>query len=51
MVEKYGSDVSREQFEVIREDLEKAKKATRPRKVDLYDIFCAVLYILKTGCQ
>jgi transposase len=51
MVEKYGSDVSREQFEIIREDLEKAKKATRPRKVDLYDIFCAVLYILKTGCQ
>jgi transposase len=51
MVEKYGSDVSREQFEIIREDLEKAKKATRPRKVVLYDIFCAVLYILKTGCQ
>ena len=51
MVEKYGSDVSREQFEIFREDLEKAKKATRPRKVDLYDIFCAVLYILKTGCQ
>ena len=42
MVEKYGSDVSREQFEIIQEDLEKAKKATRPRKVDLYDIFCAL---------
>ena len=51
MVEKYGSDVSREQFEIIREDLEKAKKSTKPRKVDLYDVFCAVLYILKTGCQ
>ena len=51
MVENYGSDVSREQFEIIREDLEKAKKATRPRKVDLYDIFRAVLYILKTGSQ
>ena len=35
MVEKYGSDVSREQFEIIREDLEKAKKSTKPRKVDL----------------
>ena len=51
MVEKYGSDVSREQFEIIREDLEKAKKTTKPSKVDLYDVFCAVLYILKTGCQ
>ena len=51
MVKNYGSDVSREQFEIIREDLEKAKKATRPRKVDLYDIFRAVLYILKTGSQ
>jgi transposase len=23
---------------------------TRPRKYDLYDIFCAVLYVLKEGC-
>ena len=51
MVKNYGSDVGREQFEIIREDLEKAKKATRPRKVDLCDVFCAVLYVLKTGCQ
>ena len=51
MIENYGSDVSREQFEIIRGDLEKAKKVTKPRKVDLYDVFCAVLYILKTGCQ
>ena len=45
MVKDYRSDVSREQFEIIRENLEKAKKAIKPRKVDLYDIFCAVLYI------
>ena len=51
MAKNYGSDVSREQFEIIREDLEKAKKATRPRKVALYDVFCAVVCILKTGCQ
>ena len=43
MVKDYGSDVSREQFEIIRGDLEKAKKVTKPRKVDLYDVFCAVL--------
>ena len=43
MVKDYGSDVSRERFEIIRGDLEKAKKVTKPRKVDLYDVFCAVL--------
>ena len=42
MVGNY-SDISREQFEIIRRDLEKAKKATNPRKVDLYDIFCVFL--------
>jgi transposase len=47
----YGSDISREQFESIREMLERAKEKTRPRKHDLYDIFCGVLYILKTACQ
>lgn len=47
----YPSDISREEFEIIREELENAKKKTRPRAVDLYDVFCAVLYILKGGIQ
>jgi transposase len=46
----YPSDISREQFEVIRPLLEGAKHRTAPRKVDLYDIFCAILYLLKNGC-
>ena len=46
----YPSDITREQFEHIREDLESAKKRTSPRKVDLYDVFCAVLYLLKNAC-
>jgi transposase len=46
----YPSDVSREQFEVIRPMLEGAKHRTAPRKVDLYDVFCAILYLLKSGC-
>ncbi len=50
MRKEYPSDITRDQFEKIREDLEGAKKKTRPRKYDLYDIFCAVLYILKEGC-
>ena len=46
----YPSDITREQFELIRELLESAKKKTRPRDLDLYDVFCAVLYIVKEGC-
>ena len=46
---RYPSDVSREQFEVIQPLLESARKKTAPRKVDLYDVFCAVLYFLHSG--
>ena len=47
----YPSDLSREQFEKIRPLLETARKRTKPRTVDLYEVFCAVLYLLKSGCQ
>ena len=46
----YPSDVSREQFEAIRPLLESARKQTKPRTLDLYDVFCGVLYVLKSGC-
>ena len=39
----YPSDITRKQFEIIRSDLENAKKKTRPRKYDLYDIAFTVL--------
>ena len=45
----YPSDISREQFEPLRGMLEAARRKTRPRKHDLYDVFCAVLYFLNTG--
>ncbi len=48
---QYPSDVSREQFEKIRPQLEGVRKRTKPRTVDLYEIFNAVLYLLKNGCQ
>ncbi len=51
MRKRYPSDISGEQFERIRPLLESARKITRPRTVDLYDVFCAVLYLLKGGCQ
>ena len=47
----YPSDITREQFEAIRPLLESARKKTKPRKVELFHVFNAVLYLLKTGCQ
>lgn len=47
----YPSDISREQFAKILPILEQARKKTRPREVDLYEVFCGVTYVLKSGCQ
>ena len=47
----YPSDITREQFELIRSDLENAKKTTKPREIDLYSVYCAILYLNKSGCQ
>jgi transposase len=47
---KYPSDTSREQFESIKPLLESARKKTKPRTVDLYEVWCAVLYLMRTGC-
>jgi transposase len=51
MRKMYPSDITREQFEIIRPILEGIRKVTHPRNYDLYDIFCAVLYLLKEGCR
>jgi transposase len=45
----YPSDISREQFEKIRGMLEGSRRKTRPRRVDVYDVFCAILYLLKNA--
>lgn len=50
MRKPYPRDITREQFNLISHDLEKVKKTTKPRKIDLYEVFCAVLYLLKNGC-
>jgi len=47
----YPSDITREQFERIKPILESARRKTKPRTIDLYHVFNAVLYLLKTGCQ
>lgn len=51
MRKTYPSDISREQFETILPLLEAARRKTKKRKLDLYDVFCGVLYVLKGGIQ
>jgi transposase len=47
----YPSDITPEQFEIIRPHPETFKKTTKPRELDLYAIFCAALYVLNSSCQ
>jgi transposase len=51
MRKPYPSDITREQFSQIEPVLLSARKATRPRLLDLYEVFCGILYLIKTGCQ
>lgn len=51
MRKAYPSDITRKQFAEIEPLFANARKKTAPRKLDLYDVFCAVLYVLKTACQ
>jgi hypothetical protein len=49
---RYPSDISREVFEEkVLPVLRQARKQTKPVRVDLYDVFNGVLYVLKSGCQ
>jgi len=47
----YPSDITREKFNTVASTLEGARKHTKPRTLDLYDIFNALLYVVNTGCQ
>ena len=51
MRKRYASDISREKFEEILPLLQSVRRRTKPWAVDLYEVFCAVLYLLRTGCQ
>ena len=50
MSHSYPSDITKEQFARILPLLESARRRIKPRTVDLYDVFCGVLYLLKSGC-
>ena len=47
----YASDISPEKFVEIEPLLQSIRRRTKPTSVDLYEVFCAVLYVLRTGCQ
>lgn len=47
----YDSDISYEKFAEIEPLLRSVRRNTKPATIDLYEVFCAVLYLLRTGCQ
>jgi transposase len=47
----YASDISLEKFAEIEPLLRSVRRRTKPTTVDLHEVFCAVLYLLRTGCQ
>lgn len=49
--QKYASDISQEKFAEIEPLLSSVRRRTKPTTVDRYEVFCAVLYALRTGCQ
>ena len=51
--DRYPSDLTDEEWEVIKPILEQADPYTtgRPRKVDLREVVNAIFYLNKTGCQ
>ncbi len=50
-LKNYPSNISYEQFQKILPILESAIKQTRPRKVNFYEVFSGVLYVVKSACQ
>lgn len=42
--------ITREKFNTILPILESARKKTKPRQVDLYDVFNGIIYSIKEGC-
>jgi putative transposase len=51
--QRYPSDLTDEEWEILKEALDKIEPYTtgRPRKVNLREILNAIYYFTKTGCQ
>ena len=52
-VKRYPSDITDEEWGILKEALEEIEPYTtgRPREVDLREVLNAIYYINKTGCQ
>lgn len=44
----YSSGISKEGFQLILPGLESACKKTNLHKIDIYDVFCVVYYVLNS---
>ncbi len=51
MRKKYASNISPEKFEETRPLLQGVRRRTLPMAVDLCEGFCAMRYLLRTGCR
>ena len=49
--QKYSTDMTDRQWEILKPLMPKPKKGGRPRKVDIREVINAIFYITKTGCQ
>jgi putative transposase len=47
----YPNDVSDAEWELIQPLIPAAKRGDRPRTVAMREVFNAIIYVLKTGCQ
>ena len=47
----YPNDLSDAEWELIQPMIPAAKRGGRPRTVDMREVFNAIIYVLKTGCQ
>jgi putative transposase len=51
MRKAYQSDLSDDEWELIKPHIPAAKSGGRPRTVDMREVLNAIFYVVKTGCQ
>lgn len=47
---RYSSDLTRKQFKRLQPHIPVPKPGGRPRTVDMYEVMCAIMYVLVNGC-
>jgi transposase len=50
-MQNYPSNITKLQFKQIENILLSTRKITKPKTVDLYEVFNGLMYLLKSGCQ